>query len=294
MHATRYTDRTSFAARVESYLFAHEAEHCLPIGILSNSKQDPSFLSEPPYLACVEEEDGRIALVAIQTPPQNIVLSLLANGSDAAAAFQALVSDAREACGTLPGVHAPVGLAEAFARAWSARTGDRHQADVRERIYRLRQVQWSRPTSGAMRHIEESDRDLLRVWLRDFMREALGQEVSSVDGMIDRRLRTGSWWHVSLGGWAASIRYRIMALLRRTAHGIRIGPVYTPPNLRGRGYASALVAQTSQRLLDEGRQFCFLFTDLANPTSNHIYQQIGYEPICDVAEYLFQSATSAL
>src|SRR5579859_6398075 len=191
MHATRYTDLTSFAAHVEPYLFAHEAEHCLPIGILSNSKQNPSYLSEPPYLACVAEEDGRITLVAIQTPPQNIVLSLLAEGSDSAAAISALVIDAREACGTLPGVHAPVELAEEFSRAWSAFTGDRYQADVRERIYRLRQVQWPRPAPGVMRPIDERDRDLLRVWLHDFMREALGQEVSSVDGMIDRRLGMG-------------------------------------------------------------------------------------------------------
>jgi predicted GNAT family acetyltransferase len=286
MHATRYTDLDAFAARVAPYLFAHEAEHCLPLGILSNSKQDPSFLSEPPYLACVAEEDGRIALVAIQTPPQNIVLSLLANGSDTEAAIQALVSDAHEAHRTLPGVHAPVGLAEVFARAWSALTGNRYQADVRERIYRLRQVRWPRPAPGVMRHIDERDRDLLRVWLRDFMREALGQEISSVDGMIDRRLRTGP------GGmylWEDGQPVSVTGFGSPTPHGIRIGPVYTPPELRGCGYASALVAKTSQRLLDEGRQFCFLFTDLANPTSNHIYQQIGYEPICDVAEYRFQS-----
>ena len=61
-----------------------------------------------------------------------------------------------------------------------------------------------------------------------------------------------------------------------TPNGIRIGPVYTPPKLRGRGYATALVADLSQRLLDEGRRYCFLYTDLANPTSNAIYERIGY------------------
>jgi predicted GNAT family acetyltransferase len=48
------------------------------------------------------------------------------------------------------------------------------------------------------------------------------------------------------------------------------------------------VAALSQTLLDQGRMYCFLFTDLANPTSNHIYQAIGYQPICDVNEYSFQ------
>jgi predicted GNAT family acetyltransferase len=66
-------------------------------------------------------------------------------------------------------------------------------------------------------------------------------------------------------------------------------PVYTPPALRGRGYASALVAAVSQAQLDAGRRFCFLFTDLANPTSNRIYQDIGYEAVCDVDEYRFEA-----
>ena len=73
----------------------------------------------------------------------------------------------------------------------------------------------------------------------------------------------------------------------RTPNGTRVGPVYTPPEHRGHGYASALVAAASQAQLDEGIQFCFLFTDLANPTANHIYQAIGYEPVSDIDVYVF-------
>jgi predicted GNAT family acetyltransferase len=73
----------------------------------------------------------------------------------------------------------------------------------------------------------------------------------------------------------------------KTPSGIRIGAVYTPPELRGRGYASALVAALSARLLAGGRRFCFLYTDLANPTANRIYARIGYERVCDAAEIAF-------
>lgn len=76
----------------------------------------------------------------------------------------------------------------------------------------------------------------------------------------------------------------------RTPSGARVGAVYTPPDRRRRGYASALVATLSQAQLDAGARFCFLFTDLANPTSNKIYQDIGYEPVCDVDEYRFSTA----
>lgn len=72
-----------------------------------------------------------------------------------------------------------------------------------------------------------------------------------------------------------------------TPNGIRVGPVFTPPALRGRGYASALVGQMTAMLLNRGLRFCFLFTDLANPTSNNIYQRVGYEPVSDVDEYAF-------
>jgi len=72
-----------------------------------------------------------------------------------------------------------------------------------------------------------------------------------------------------------------------TANGIRVGPVYTPPELRRRGYASALTAALTRELLAGGRRFCFLFTDLGNPTSNSIYRQVGYEPVADVDQWAF-------
>ena len=87
---------------------------------------------------------------------------------------------------------------------------------------------------------------------------------------------------VSLAGWGGP-----------TPNGIRVGPVYTPPELRGRGYATALTAELSRRLLDGllfegGRRFCFLYTDLANPTSNAIYERIGYRRVAESAEIVFE------
>ena len=72
-----------------------------------------------------------------------------------------------------------------------------------------------------------------------------------------------------------------------TPNGIRVAWVYTPPENRGKGFAGACVAALSQKLLDDGRKFCFLYTDLANPISNHVYQKIGYEPVTDATVYSF-------
>ena len=75
-----------------------------------------------------------------------------------------------------------------------------------------------------------------------------------------------------------------------TPTGIRIGPVYTPPEHRRRGYATTLVADLSSWLLGHGHRACFLYTDLANPTSNRIYVEIGYQRVCDAMEFSFRVA----
>lgn len=73
-----------------------------------------------------------------------------------------------------------------------------------------------------------------------------------------------------------------------TPNGIRINSVYTPPALRRRGYASACVAALSRRMLDAGRKFVFLYVEAGNPTTNRIYQAIGYKTICDWEDYRFE------
>lgn len=291
MRVTRYTDLTAFGARAQPFLFAHEAEHCLPIGILSTRIAESRDSGESPYLACVEKDDGRIALVAIQTPPHNLVLSLLADHTDSASTVGELVDDLAAAQRTLPGVIGPISLADSFASAWSRVSGSHCQMSRRERIFRLQQVRWPHSVAGAMRPVGERDRGMLRIWLRDFAREALGQDIAGVDGEIDSRLRGGTR---GMYLWEDGQPVSIAGFGNPTPHGIRIGPVYTPPESRGRGYASVLVAQISQRLLDEGRRFCFLFTDLANPTSNHIYRKLGYEPVSDVVEYAFRASNPAI
>jgi predicted GNAT family acetyltransferase len=70
----------------------------------------------------------------------------------------------------------------------------------------------------------------------------------------------------------------------------RINLVYTPPDLRRRGYATAAVSALTRRLLDSGRRYCCLYTDLANPTSNSVYRRIGYRPVCDIDEYSFEES----
>ncbi len=106
------------------------------------------------------------------------------------------------------------------------------------------------------------------------------EATSWLDGIADPESGLRIWEDeqpVSFGGFGG-----------RTPNGIRIGPIYTPPGHRRRGYASALTAEMTTELLAGGRRFCFLFTDLANPTSNSIYQRIGYRPVADLDQWSFE------
>lgn len=146
-----------------------------------------------------------------------------------------------------------------------------------ERLHRLHRLEPPRGVAGRVRSATPQDAPLLVSWVTAFGLESFGDTAvgaaEQAAGMTARVLSgDGSFWIWDEDGTARSL-----AAARAPVCGVaRIGPVYTPPEHRGRGYATALVADLSQRLLDEGRAFCFLYTDLANPTSNAIYERIGY------------------
>ena len=162
-------------------------------------------------------------------------------------------------------------------RAWHQVTGDAVECQMRNRLFRLGQLRWPDPRpAGQARVGGLADRSLLIAWSEAFHREAQsGPE--DVVSMVDDRL---SYRGLSL--WEDAGQPVSMAgLTRITAGQARVGPVYTPPGLRGRGYAGALTCVVSQAALDAGADRVLLFTDLANPTSNALYQRLGYQPVAD-------------
>jgi uncharacterized protein len=276
----RFAEVGDFLEAAGDFLVAREAEHNLIFGICSSLRETPERYGEP-YLAVVVRGETVVA-AAIQTPPFRLVLSEV----DDPEAIDVIVEDVLTR--DLPGVTGPAEQTRAFAQAWNARGGPSASLYMSERIYRLSAVRPPRPVAGRYRMAKTADRDLAIEWTEGFMRDAFGEvdpaEVAAdVDRWLARRGRT-------LYLWDDGDPRSLCGVGGQTPNGTRIGPVYTPTALRGRGYASALVAAVSQAELDAGRRFCFLFTDLANPTANHIYQTIGYEPIRDVHAYRFGKA----
>lgn len=279
MKVQRWATVGEFLGHVGSFLQSREAEHNLIYGICSQVEADPEQYEAPPYLAAVVH-GGRVVGAAIRTPPWRLVLSLM----DHPGAVHQLAADL--AGERLPGVVGPADAAGHFAEAWREATGVVARLTAHERAFQLREVIPPRPASGSMARARLGDRALVSAWARAFHEEALdGGPPQDFDQLADRWVkglgRTAWLWFD--GGRPVSLT----GVGGLTPRGIRIGPVYTPPELRGRGYASNLVAGVSQLQLDAGREFVFLFTDLANPTANRIYRAIGYEPVNDVDEYDF-------
>jgi uncharacterized protein len=275
------------------FLGEREAEHNLLLGILGGLRSPaPGTAGEAPYLAAVLRKDAVVA-VAVRTPPWNLVLSEI----DDKAALPLIARDVaidlaeRGPDATIRGVLGPVAHAESFARSWVRRSGQGLRLARTERIFRLDRVRPPRPATGTWRPATLADRGLLVAWLTAFNDEALGgDEPVDMTVMADRMLAGGGR---AAYLWVDEGPVSLAAIGGRTPQGVRVGPVYTPPQDRGRGYAGNLVAAISQAQLDAGCRSLFLFTDLANPTPNHVYQAIGYEPVSDVADWRFEPVSPA-
>ncbi|MCE7946142.1 MAG: hypothetical protein DYG88_01795 [Chloroflexi bacterium CFX4] len=283
MRLTEYTHVDDFLAAAEPALLAHEAENNLPLGIANRIRQEPHLIDITPFMATVADDEGLI-LIVLRTPPYNLILH--AERQEAAAI--ALLASHMHAHGhVLGGVTGVVATAKAFAEAWSAHANIPYRLHQSMRVFELRQVIPPPQPLGKARLAAEQDIPLLAQWRYDFAIEA------NVDRLTLEQAHERTALQVAKGAdyvWQAAAEALpscLVATSRRTAHGIVIGPVYTPPDQRGRGYASALTAFVSQAMLDSGYQFCALFTDLANPTSNSIYQKIGYRPLNDFSDYRF-------
>jgi predicted GNAT family acetyltransferase len=183
---------------------------------------------------------------------------------------------------SIPGVLGPEPEAGLFASAWTERSGARAHVGMRQGIYRLeRLVLPDAMPAGGLRAAGPRDFDLAVEWASHFVRET-GIDDRQLEKSIGARITSGTLWLWDDG------RPRSMAAEGgQTPNGSRINWVFTPAEWRGRGYASACVARLSERILRSGKRFCFLYTDLSNPTSNALYQRIGYERVCDVVEYRF-------
>ncbi len=281
MKATTYPSADKFLQTTQSFLETNEAANGLLLGICCQLKNAPQRMKTTPYFITVADH-AQLALAAVMTPPHNLVIYGPENNPPA---LEVLVRQLRQDGIVPPGVLGPAAVAQGLAVAWRNATGVNIKQGMRQRIYKLQAVTFpANPPPGHLRPAAAGEIDLLTDWALAFQSEALSPgDPHQTRESIELRLKNGE-----LYVWENNEQPVSMAAKARPiSHAITVNLVYTPPGLRRRGYATHAVAALSQQLLDEGWKFCVLHTDLANPTSNHIYQSIGYRPVCDFNEYTF-------
>lgn len=277
MHYTQHANATSFLTITQEPLQAQGAVNGLMLGLSLRLAAGGSYGDVRPFLATVQSAAG-LELAAFMTPPHKLLL--FAPGEASAEALELLVDGLLSTGYAVPIVLAPEALGQQFAAIWCARTGATPRPGMRQRVYELRQVQPVPLPSGEFRAATQEDLPVIREWAGAFHSACFQED----DNGATSRVAEGMVAAGDVFLWVDGAPVSMAGRTRPTPHGQTVGLVYTPPECRCRGYATAVVARLSQLMLDEGREFCTLYTDLGNPTSNRIYQEIGYRPVADVAD----------
>ena len=272
LRVTTHRNAAGFLARAEPWLLQREALHNLVLS-LAYARALAGSTSPDAFWATVETSDGVVGC-AVRTPPHKLLVTHMPPG-----AGEVLVTALEDSGASVPSVLGPHEVASEVARAWVGVRGGAWEPGIRHGIYQLDRVVHPAGVAGSLRVAEPSDVDLGVAWARGFAHDTrvhFPTSPASVSRWVERR---------SLFIWEVDDEPVSMAVAQgRTRVGARVGFVYTPLGHRRRGYASACVATLTERLLDSVCDFVVLYTDLANPTSNAIYQRIGYYPIGEVVD----------
>ena len=279
MELKAYASASEFRDRVFPFLRRNEASNGLVLGIVDTLINKPT--TYPTALLWSAQDRDQIVGAAWMTPPHPLGLTEMPDES-----LELVLVAAAKLTERVSGVVGPKAQSDLFRARWSASHGIKSKSTMEQRIYQLTKVSMPFSVPGTMRLADAQDLPLLEEWNIKYIHDCrLDDSAESAKKAAVRAIENKARYLWIDEGKAVSMAARAGG---STPSGVGINWVYTPNNLRGRGYASAIVASLSQKMLSEGRKFCFLYTDLSNPTSNSIYQKIGYQVVCDSAHHIFE------
>lgn len=262
-------------------LMQNEAINSLMLGLGEQLKSN-SLECDNPYFALVRDDKSKIIGSYLRTPPQFLILSPGCRDR-----LKLLVYDLLESSPGLPGVMGPKEDVLAFCELWKEKTHRSFHLETDQGIYQLNNlIEPDGLKSGKLTLVTDAQKELAILWLLEFVVEAMPESKSDrtkVTATIERKIKLKELWFWEVDGEFVSMA----GSTGKTPKGIRINCVYTPKEFRKKGHASACVAAVTKNMLDGGNEFCFLYTDLLNPTSNKIYKNLGYQHIGDSQRYKF-------
>ena len=245
-----------------------------------------AFGEREPELLSRQGARGVAAL--LRTPPYAYILSGAVDERSVATLVDLLLDPGNEHDGRE--INVPGSCESVLVETWTQRTGHRPRVSERYRLYRLDRPLAPDPfPPGQAKLADAADVPVVARFLREFWTEIEHSAPLDVAMTALRvatvRVAEGCFWlWLDEAGEPVSVA-GTTPLVAGTG---RIGPVYTPEPLRGRGYAGAVTSAAGRSLLERGAGEVLLFTDLANPTSNALYQRIGYRPVSDRVQLMLE------
>ncbi|UFT99013.1 GNAT family N-acetyltransferase [Radiobacillus kanasensis] len=268
-------DIKEFSKQIEPLLLRKESCNNLMLGILEREKDMPS---EHLVMGLVRKGQQYV-YGFLQTPPHDFVLPDIDVEGDVCLAIIRSITEQKLA---LPGIIGPRRVADTFVRGWEQTTNRKATVHMEQLIYQLDKVENADRAQGNLCIAGQEHNDLLVQWIKQFGKEANEPSLQDrAESLVNQFLENRSIYVWEVNGKPVSMANQS----RKTKNGTTINAVYTPDEQKRKGYASACVAALSQKLLEEGHRFCALYTDQANPTSNRIYQKIGYKVVGDSIVY---------
>ena len=274
MKIAQYEEAIQFAEVAEPIIAKNEDVFSLFFGVLQAIKAGKYA---NPYMAAVTE--GKEVLALLQMTPPHPLNLVVVDESRKDEVIDFIVRELRENSIAVPSVISLKQWAKSFANAWENETGETQKLLMDQGLYRLDEVEETLEMSpGSWRFATDADAPLIEKWFALFEEDTNLDRTSpdiireKVSAFLDAR--EVFLWEVE--GKVVSM----MKKSRPTANSVTVSLVFTPKEERKKGYARTMVAQGSKELLKE-YEFCVLYTDMMNPTSNKIYKEIGYKHIAD-------------
>ncbi len=267
--------------RAGAFLRSRPAEHSVILTRLARALDGTlETAAGPAPLWWWVEDEGRdgstVVAVLMQTPPFGAYLS-----TGPPEAFTLLARRAHAARPSLPGVGGPGHAPFVFADEWRRLSGCGAAVRMRQGLFVARSLVEPPQVPGSHRLARVDDLPVLRPWGSAFSREATPGTPDGLDvDHVTERVRAGLLHVWDVDGTPVS-----MTAVTPPEEGVsRVQLVYTPPALRGNGFAASCVAAVTRRELAHDGRACMLYTDLANPTSNALYERLGYERIGEAVD----------
>ena len=262
-------DLAAFDDAVTTFLEGDPVRNTVLLTVLSMLRAGSAFGETEPWFASATEGGSTVG-AALRTPPYKVALSGMP-------ADVARTLGQRLASSEMPGAFGDLATVAAFAEA----AGRNHRVRIHEIQYMQTAVTRPPAVPGEARAYLDTDANIYVRWDADFAAEAGVTHSADALALLRSRITAGG------GLWLWAVDGTPVSMCGRTppVAGVpRIGPVWTPPEHRRHGYAAAVTAFVCQQAFDTGATACTLFADAANPTSNAIYERIGFRPVAETVE----------